>query len=217
VPAVIVYAEGEQPAPIREFWRPRASCQLSPGRQTHAVPYPQWSYFPRNTRPPRWAVDLVAAVASHQHEIDSGPVPAEDADRLTSDVVLGKLREDMEGIGYTVERGKRAEEKIYRPVLFGDNGEASVTYEIDAFHDELGIAVEVEAGRGAMGNADYRDIVRTSLLLDARFFVLMLPIVYRFGRDSRTEAFVKTRNQLSAIYASDRLKLPFDGVLLIGY
>lgn len=126
----------------------------------------------------------------------------------------------MEGIGYTVERGKRAEEKIYRPVLFGDNGEASVTYEIDAFHDGLGIAVEVEAGRGAQGNADYRDIVRTSLLLDANFFVLMMPTIYRYnssGKVTRKEAFASTRDQLSAIYASQRLRLPFDGVLLIGY
>jgi hypothetical protein len=42
-----------------------------------------------------------------------------------------------------------------------------------AFHDELGIAVavEVEAGRGAAGNADYRDIVRTSLILDAKYML----------------------------------------------
>jgi hypothetical protein len=63
--------------------------------------------------------------------------------------------------------------------LFGENGAPEVNYEIDAFHDELGIAVEVEAGRGAAGNADYRDIVRTSLILDARYMALLLPIRYR--------------------------------------
>jgi hypothetical protein len=59
-----------------------------------------------------------------------------------------------------------------------------------------------------------------SLLLDARFMVLMMPTVYRYSsgsKQSRTEAFVKTRDQLSAIYASARLRLPFDGVLLVGY
>ena len=30
-------------------------------------------------------------------------------------------------------------------------------------------------------------------------------------------AYERTRNQLDAIYASERLKLPFEGVLLIGY
>ena len=95
-------------------------------------------------------------------------------------------------------------------------GIAAVNYEIDAFHDELGIAVEVEAGRGAMGNADYRDIVRTSLLLDARYMLLMLPGTYRYG-STQKDAYASTRDLLSAIYASQRLRLPFEGVLLIGY
>jgi len=126
----------------------------------------------------------------------------------------------MEGLGYLVEAGKSRDQRIERPVLFGENGRAEVTYEIDAFHDELGIAVEVEAGRGAMSNAAYRDIVRTSLLLDADYFVLMMPISYRYqsgDRTASTDAYAKTREQLTAIYASQRLRLPFKAVLLIGY
>jgi hypothetical protein len=84
----------------------------------------------------------------------------------------------------------------------------------------LGIAVEVEAGRGAAGNADYRDIVRTSLILDAHNMALLMPMRYRTTsgqREHAIPAYERTRGQLSAIYASQRLKLPFDGVLLIGY
>jgi hypothetical protein len=181
------------------------------------VPYPLWSYFPRNERPPSWAEQLVAAVAAQQQSIDTDPLPVAGADALTSDVVLGHLRTAMESLGYTVESGKKSDQKIRRPVLFGDNGVAAVNYEIDAFHDELGIAVEVEAGRGAMGNAEYRDIIRTSLLLDARFMVLMLSTTYRYGASSQVTAYSKTRDLLSAVYASQRLRLPFEGVLLIGY
>lgn len=96
--------------------------------------------------------------------------------------------------------------------MFGDNGNAAVNYEIDAFHDELGIAVEVEAGREAAENADYRDIVRTSLILDARNMALLMPVRYRTTAGQREHvipAYEKTRNQLDAIYASQRLKLPF--------
>lgn len=178
--------------------------------------FPAWSYFPRNVRPPQWALDLVDVVRASQSIIDTTPMPVEASERLTSDFVLSVLRPAMLHLGYEVEAGKRANEKIRRPVLFGDNGHPEVFYEIDAFHDELGIAVEVEAGRGAMGNADYRDIVRTSLLLDARFMVLMTPVLYRYGTTS-TAAFARTRDQLSAIYASERLRLPFEGVLLVGY
>ncbi len=101
-------------------------------------------------------------------------------------------------------------------MLFGENGVARVSYEIDAFHDELGIAVEVEAGRGAANNADYRDIVRTALILDAQYLALVMPVDYRTGNQS-IRAYGRTREQLDALYASDRLKLPFAGVLLAGY
>ncbi|WP_288874282.1 hypothetical protein [uncultured Microbacterium sp.] len=178
--------------------------------------YPAWSYFPRNARPPAWAVALIEVVSSARTVIDTEPSRPTDDDRLTSDYVLSVLRPGMEHLGYVVESGKLATQRIRRPVLFGDNGRAEVSYEIDAFHDELGIAVEVEAGRGAMGNADYRDIIRMSLLLDAEYMVLMTPSTYRYGSTS-TSAFARTRDQLSAIYASDRLRLPFSGVLLVGY
>jgi hypothetical protein len=104
--------------------------------------------------------------------------------------------------------------------LFGESGIPEVSYEIDAFHDQLGIALEVEAGRGAAGNADYRDIIRMSLILDARNMALLMPICYRKmvnRREHIIHAYSTTRGQFSAIYASQRLKLPFDGVLLIGY
>jgi hypothetical protein len=104
--------------------------------------------------------------------------------------------------------------------LFGEEGKAEVNYEIDAFHDDLGVAVEVEAGRGAANNATYRDIMRTSFILDARNLAQLMPVCYRFTssqREDTVRAYDRTRNQLDAIYASQRLKLPFDGVLLIGY
>ena len=39
--------------------------------------------------------------------------------------------------------GKRR--KLHRPVFFGDEGEFLRKYEIDAFHPELGVALEVES------------------------------------------------------------------------
>jgi len=184
------------------------------------VTYPHWSYFPRNERPPQWVTELVGVVEAHRVDLDTQPMPEAESERLTSDRVLGVLRPGMVALGYTVESGKLAGQRIERPVLFGDNGHESVRYEIDAFHDDLGIAVEVEAGRGAMGNADYRDIIRMSLLLDARFMVLMMPLVYRYKSGSKTQqtsAFDRTRDQLTAIFASQRLRLPFEGSLLVGY
>jgi hypothetical protein len=91
---------------------------------------------------------------------------------------------------------------------------------VDAFQDDLGVVVEIEAGRGARGNAVYRDLIRASLLLDARYLALGVLNTYRHNlRDRRVsvESFREARDQLDAVYASNRLQLPFQGLLLFGY
>jgi hypothetical protein len=105
-------------------------------------------------------------------------------------------------------------------VLFGDQGRERVSYEVDAVHDELGIVLEVEAARGARGNAVYRDLVRSSLIVDQRFLVLGVMRGYRHqssGRPTIVSSYRDAKDQLDALYASGRLRLPFDGVLLFGY
>lgn len=133
-----------------------------------------------------------------------------------SDDVLAAIADDLFAAGYEVERSKHAANKLTRPVLFGENGKATVEYDVDAFHPVHGVVLEVEAGRGAASNAAYRDIVRSSLLVGARFLALAMMLEYG-GGGRPIRSFENTRNQLDAIYASERLKLPFEGVLLIGY
>lgn len=178
--------------------------------------YPSWMYYPNNSTHPGWVSDLTSVVGNLAAVLDTdSAVPSP----MQSDAVLAQLRPYLETLGYAVETGKSQTAKIRKPVLFGENGKAKVSYEIDAFHDELGVAIEVEAGRGASNNADYRDILRTSLLLEADYLVLLMPKTYRHGTQKVTliRAYEKTKNQLDAIYASQRLRLPFLGLLLIGY
>jgi hypothetical protein len=123
-------------------------------------------------------------------------------------------------LGYLVETSKKAIDKIERPVLFGDEGKPRVHYQIDAWLPDPGVVLEVEAGRGWMGNAFYRDLVRTSLIVGARYLVIgmMDHYIYRSGgKQSTSHDYESARDQLDAIYASGRLQLPFEGVLLVGY
>jgi hypothetical protein len=179
-------------------------------------PYPSWDYFPRNVRPPGWVEPFIVNVRAVEQSIST----VEGKTGLDSDRVLQQLACGLRELGYAVESGKKASERIRRPVLFGSNGHAEVSYEIDAFHDADGIVVEVEAGRGARGNATYRDIIRTSLIVDAQYLALLLPVAYRHvsgGREVTVRAYKECRDLLSALYASQRLHLPFRGVLLVGY
>lgn len=176
-----------------------------------------WTYFPHNTKPPEWVQALLHVVTQTE-----GVICTEiERQGLTSDAVLLALAEGLRALGYEVESGKTTAGKVKRPVLFGENGTSTVTYEVDAAHDEHGIVVEVEAGRGARGNAAYRDVIRTSLILDAKYLVLLMPITYRIStgttRATSVPAYRDARDMLEAIFASRRLPLPFEGVLLVGY
>ena len=98
------------------------------------------------------------------------------------------------------------------PVLFGENGGPTVSYEIDAFHDEYGIVVEVDAGREPRGNSSYRDIRPD--LADCGCSVPRAFAAPRLrhnsgGRGAIVKAYTDAGAQVDAVYASERLKLPF--------
>ncbi len=180
-----------------------------------ASAYPDWAFYPRSSEPPAWASDVVQAFHKVQPAIDSAAIQG-----LKSDGVLSAVAPALVDLGFEVETGKSKHERIRRPVLYGDRGSERVSYEIDGWHDSDGIVLEVEAGRAWMGNAIYRDLIRTSLIVGARFLVLAVMSQYRYkssGREQRNDSFSLARDQLDAIYASGRLSLPFDGILLIGY
>jgi hypothetical protein len=172
-------------------------------------------YYPASTRPPEWVTEFVKAVTNSRDKIDSAVVSG-----LTSDRVLAAVRPALEGLGFVVESGKTKGGKIRRPVLFGESGNEAEAYEIDGYHEALGIVLEIEAGRGARGNAVYRDLVRTSLIVDAKFLALGVMQSYRHknvGKEMSVASYRDAKTTLDAIFASGRLKLPFEGILLFGY
>ena len=68
--------------------------------------------------------------------------------------------------------------------------------------------MEVEAGRATMGNAIYRDLIQGSLMVDARFLALAVPVEYRYKSGARTAkepSYAKTYSVVEAIYGSPRL------------
>jgi hypothetical protein len=168
-----------------------------------------WAQGPVIQFPP-----LVEAFAGSRNRIDSASV------HVSSDAALAHLRPALLELGFKVEAGKKKVDKIRRPVLFGEGGSEDLAYEVDAFQAANGIALEVEAGWGARGNAVYRDLIQTSLLVDARSLALAVQVAYRHktgGKEIVVQSYRDTRNLLDAVYASNRLQLPLEGILLIGY
>ena len=60
------------------------------------MPYPQWSYFPRNVRPPAWAIAFVEVVENAEAKIST----VAEKTGLSSDAVLSELRSGLLGLGY---------------------------------------------------------------------------------------------------------------------
>jgi hypothetical protein len=105
-------------------------------------------------------------------------------------------------------------------VLFGDNGTTRVKQELDGWHPDLKIIMEVESGRAIQGNAIYRDLVRASLVAGADYLALGVRQLYTFknsGRASTQNDFATTTDAMDSVYASGRLVLPFKGVLVFGW
>ena len=173
--------------------------------------YPMWKFYPPAIAPPDWVAPVVAAFAAVQSQIDSRHNAG-----VSSDAALAAVRPELVRQGFEIEEGKTKAGKIRRPVLFGEVGRPVVAYEVDGFHSVHEIVLEVEAGRGAANNADYRDLIRASLMVDARFLVLAMMLHYGTGRTA-IKSYDAARDRIDAIYASERLKLPLEGILLVGY
>lgn len=176
--------------------------------------YPRWTYFPRSSRAPGWVRPFVGVIGDHGKQIDSRE------HRLTSDQVLAAVASGLVGLGFEIELSKMRADTIRRPVLFGGEGTEQVSYEIDAYHEADGIVLEIESGRGHLGNALFRDLIRTSLIVEARYLAIGMLLEYRYksgAREVRSEDYLWALSEVDAIYASGRLQLPFEGLLLFGY
>ena len=138
---------------------------------------------------------------------------------LTSDGVLAELRDRLLDLGFEVERGKLAEDKVKRPVFFGENGAPDLQYEIDAFHPEWRCGLEVEAGRAWMGNAIYRDLIQALVMVQVDVLALAVPLQYRYqsgGRAVVSKDYANACSVADALYGHSRMTMPYR-LLLIGY
>ncbi|QYK54291.1 MAG: hypothetical protein KF824_05185 [Fimbriimonadaceae bacterium] len=131
---------------------------------------------------------------------------------MSSNEVLSKISMRLQTLGFEVESGKKADNKISVPVLFGKNGAIFKSFDADAFHKELGIVLEVEAGRAVANNQFLKDLFQACMMQEVQTLCVAVRKNYRGGNDFDTVCkFFET------LYASNRLSLPLKEILIIGY
>lgn len=167
-----------------------------------------WQYFPKSDYLPQHLQQIIGVFDKHLKEIDSSKHK-----KMESDRTLAVLRGDLKDLGFVVERGKRLEEKIRVPVLFGRKGQPLKSFDADAYNKEKRTVIEVESGRGVTNNQFLKDLFQACVMHDVDYLVVAVRNIYRkSNRDFETVI-----NFLDTLYASGRLSLPLKGILIIGY
>jgi len=111
-----------------------------------------------------------------------------------------------------VEAGKTKGKKIPVPVLFGLNNRIDKYFDADALSADGKIVLEVEAGRAVVNYQFLKDIFQACMMREVEFLVMAVRNDYRGGNN-----FAAVHMFLETLYISNRLKLPLQGIMLIGY
>lgn len=131
---------------------------------------------------------------------------------LESNVVLSYLTKDLIQNGYRVETSKKKSDKISVPVLYGKNGTLEQHFDADAYNEEKGIVIEVEAGRAVTNYQFLKDLFEAIVMSDVNYLVIAVRNDYRGNSD-----FEKVTTFFNTLYTSNRIQLPLNGILIIGY
>lgn len=165
-----------------------------------------WVYFPQSSPPDSFVQEVVSAFTPVSDIIDSSKSD------LSSDNVLKCVSEGLVKCGFRVEKSKQKIDMITVPVLFGRNGTIKKYFQADAYRQSDGVVIEVEAGRGVLNYQFLKDLFEACMMADVRYLVVAVRNIYKKNRDFETvETFFET------LFASNRLKLPLQGILVIGY
>ena len=124
-----------------------------------------WSYFPKTDPIPNELEEIIGVFEKNFKEIDT--VKDEEKitkgvkdikDRLQSDDILKIVEKDFLDLNFKIETDKKKYNKIRVPVLFGHQGKTAQAFEVDGWHEENKIVLEIERGRAFANNQFLKDI-----------------------------------------------------------
>lgn len=165
-----------------------------------------WQHFPKSEDASSLFKEVIKCFEEVESEI------ASENHRWHSGRVLRYVRPHLERIGFKVEIGKKAEQKIRVPVLFGLDGKPEKSFEVDAYHEDSRTILEIEAGRAVTNYQFLKDFFEACIMLNVDYLVLAIRKVYRKSKD-----FKKVLTFFDTLYASGRLLIPLKGILVVGY
>lgn len=164
-------------------------------------------YFPKNRRIDPISEQIVEAFEAIASDIDSATHAKQE-----SNEVLAKVCPGLEACGFVVEKGKKKEDLIHVPVLFGVNGKVEKSFEADAYLKSAQYVIEVEAGRAVVNYQFLKDFFEACTMNETEKLCIAVRNDYRGADD-----FAKVCTFFDSLYASGRLGIPLSGILVVGY
>ena len=165
-----------------------------------------WQYYPKRKAAPAHLKQVVEVFIAKELAITS------ESKSLGSNDVLKNVSQGLIELDYKVEISKKSLDKIKVPVLFGSNGKLEKYFDADAYHENLKTVVEVEAGRAVTNYQFLKDLFQACMMHEVDYLVIAVRKKYRSNPDYQNViTFFET------LYASGRLALPLEGILIIGY
>ena len=129
-----------------------------------------------------------------------------------SEQIAKIVQKDLEDLEFRIETGKKKNEKIKIPVLFGENGRIIKSFDVDGYHEEFKTVLEVEAGRGVMNNQFLKDFFEACIMVNVDYCIIAVRDTYLKQKD-----FEKVKDFFDSMYASGRMTIPLKGLLIVGY
>ena len=177
---------------------------------SHQVGVLNWAYFPRSAKPIPLALQVVTVFQNVHTSINSI------SSTLISNDVLKQVGPGLKAIGFTVEGGKASIDKVHVPVLYGNNGTIKKAFEADAHHVEAGFVVEIEAGRATINNQFLKDLFQACMMDRVEYLAIAVRNVYAVA-NAKTYDFERVVTFFETLFASNRMRLPLSGILIVGY
>jgi hypothetical protein len=168
--------------------------------------------FPRTDAPPSFVPSIVDVFRRHESQVGTEVLGS----HLKSDYVLRIVATDLQSLGFAVESGKNPSGKLGRPVFFGENGDPTLRYEVDAFHPEWRCGLEVEGIRAMRGGALYRDLIQAMVMVQVDHLCIAVPNIVTWGAKGKSRSYREAVRTADALYGHTRVHIPY-GLTLIGY
>jgi hypothetical protein len=173
----------------------------------------RWQTYPRWQPPSQAVLDIVGVFEVAE------PVIGTPVNQKESNEVLAAVAPGLVAIGFQVEsqapNGQKKKVKV--PVLFGENGSASKTFAVDAWRDDDGAIIEVEAGSAVDARKFYQDLFEAAVIPGAQLLAVAVMNAYSPARVTRPiDDFTRAKRLLDTVDAS-AFSFPFQDMLLIGY